>query len=227
MQCLSAQRSCSGAAQRLASGSASAVVVVAPVQLAARPQQRCHLHQRTSPSSVCATASSNGHAAAAAPQNHPAAGGKPSPAETARTVIDICREGTLSTLGADGAPLGTPVAFSLDKKTGQPLVELAREGIEAQNLARDARCSLQVQPTLFPARAVASVTLVGQLRPSEALQQADPQQQQGVLVVPFHVDKALYKGGLDQVRRTRTTRHAGAPPFPLCALQLVQQRVHG
>ncbi len=119
-----------------------------------------------------------------------AASRKPSPAETARTIIDICREGTLSTLGSDGSPIGTPVSFSLDKE-GHPCVELHPGSLELLNLARDARCSLQVQPTQFPARAVASVTLLGRLDAQGGPQQGEPARMQ--------VERCLYFGGLDQV----------------------------
>ncbi|KAJ9511988.1 hypothetical protein QJQ45_004406 [Haematococcus lacustris] len=110
----------------------------------------------------------------------------PSPAETARTVVDICQEGILSTIASDGSPIGTPVAFHLDK-AGHPCLRLADGSLELQNLARDGRCSLQVQPTALPARAVASVTLVGRLQPA-AHQDAHV----------LEVNTCLYFGGLDQ-----------------------------
>uniref|UniRef100_A0A7S0RU71 DUF2470 domain-containing protein n=1 Tax=Chlamydomonas leiostraca TaxID=1034604 RepID=A0A7S0RU71_9CHLO len=111
----------------------------------------------------------------------------PSPAETARTVVEMCSEGTLCTLAADGTPLGTAVSFTLDK-TGCPHVNLAAGGLELKNLAKEARCSLQIQPTTYPARAVASVTLVGKLQGAG--------QQGGAM--PMEVEKCLYFGGLDQ-----------------------------
>ncbi|KAL6760473.1 glutamyl-tRNA reductase binding protein [Haematococcus lacustris] len=110
----------------------------------------------------------------------------PSPAETARTVVDICQDGILSTIASDGSPIGTPVAFHLDK-AGHPCLRLADGSLELQNLARDGRCSLQVQPTALPARAVASVTLVGRLQPA-AHQDAHV----------LEVNTCLYFGGLDQ-----------------------------
>jgi hypothetical protein len=125
-----------------------------------------------------AVASQNGTAQAAAKA--------PSPAETARTVVDICQEGILSTIGADGTPIGTPVAFSLDK-AGHPQISLVPGSVELKNLEKNARCSLQVQPIAMPARAVASVTLLGQWQQSEASH-------------TLAVDRVLYFGGLDQVR---------------------------
>lgn len=113
----------------------------------------------------------------------------PSPAETARTVVELCSEGTLSTLAADGTPIGTAVSFRLDK-SGCPHIVLPPGGMELKNLARETRCSLQIQPTLFPARALASVTLVGKLQADQASE-----------VYPLEIEKCLYFGGLDQVRR--------------------------
>lgn len=115
---------------------------------------------------------------------------KPSPAETARTVVDICRQGTLCTLAADGTPIGTPVHFTLDK-AGHPSVEVG--ALEMQNLNINQRCSLQVQPSTYPARAVASVTLVGRMQLPES------NGQQGSHTLCLEVDKCLYFGGLDQV----------------------------
>lgn len=89
-------------------------------------------------------------------------------------------------------PIGTPVSFGLQKGTGIPLLELAPGSLELANLARDARCSLQVQPTTYPARAVASVTVLGRISPAAASQE---DQQQGY---SLQVDKCLYFGGLDQ-----------------------------
>ena len=118
----------------------------------------------------------------------------PKPAETARTIVDLCQEGTLSTLMGD-TPLGTAVAYKLNKE-GHPVVVLPTGGVELQNLARNAKCSLQVQPTAFPARAVASVTLVGRLQPT-------PEQQE-LGTYTMDVEKCLYFGGLDQVGKGRS-----------------------
>mmetsp|Transcript_22362 Transcript_22362/g.48873 ORF Transcript_22362/g.48873 Transcript_22362/m.48873 type:complete len:294 (-) Transcript_22362:94-975(-) len=111
----------------------------------------------------------------------------PSAAETARTIVDIVSEGTLSTLNADGFPVGSPVSYTIDK-SGQALVTLNKDTLEMQNLASNSRCSLTVQPTSFPARAVASVTLMGKI---DVADKAESQFQ-------FEVEKALYYGGLDQ-----------------------------
>ena len=57
---------------------------------------------------------------------------QPSPAETARTVLDIVAHGTLATIDADGNPLGTYASYVLDGKVrrgdGKPQLFALREG---------------------------------------------------------------------------------------------------
>ena len=74
---------------------------------------------------------------------------KPSPAETARTIVSIVGEGTLSTLSADGTPVGTPVSYTLDKE-GHAWVSLPKDAPEAKHLKSNGRCSLMVQPQTLP-----------------------------------------------------------------------------
>lgn len=114
---------------------------------------------------------------------------KPSAAETARTIAAIVSEGTLSTLTKDGMPVGSPVSYTLDKE-GATWVTLAPHSHEISNLRTDARCSLLVQPTAFPARAVAAVTLMGTIK-------VDEQSASGS-AYRMLVDKAMYFGGLDE-----------------------------
>ena len=63
---------------------------------------------------------------------------KPSPAETARTIVSIVNEGTLSTLSKEGSPVGTPVSYRLDKE-GHAWVSLPKGAPEAGHLKADAR----------------------------------------------------------------------------------------
>jgi hypothetical protein len=106
---------------------------------------------------------------------------------TARTVVDIVSEGALATIAADGTPIGLSVAYRLDKQ-GALHMQLSEDAVKLANLVGDARCSLVVQPQTFPARAVASVTLAGTLRPAE---------ESGEYTLA--IDKCLYFGNLDGV----------------------------
>jgi hypothetical protein len=128
------------------------------------------------------TSSNGSHAAAC-----------PTPAETARTIVDIVNEGSLCSLCADGSPLGAPVAYSLDSD-GHPVISLGSASPEAANLARDARASLLVQPTAFPARGVASVALQGTVAPHDAGEEGS-----GAVAYKLHVAQCVYYGGLDNV----------------------------
>ena len=127
----------------------------------------------------------------------------PTPAETARTVVDICSEASLCSLQADGAPLAAPVAYHLDPSDGQPIIHVAAASPEASNLARDARVSLLVQPTAFPARGVASVALQGTVTPHDSGDSGDSSSGSssgsgsGAAAFKLHVDQCMYYGGLD------------------------------
>ena len=88
----------------------------------------------------------------------------PTPAETARTVVDLVAHGTLCTIGDDGIPLGTYVSYVLDSE-GQPILRLRADAVHTANLNRDGQCSLFVQPGEYPARLLARVTLIGKVEP--------------------------------------------------------------
>ncbi|GAX83272.1 hypothetical protein CEUSTIGMA_g10698.t1 [Chlamydomonas eustigma] len=135
---------------------------------------------------------------------------KPSPAETARTIVSIVGDGTLSTLSPDGAPIGTPVSYTLDKE-GSTWVNLPAHAPEIQYLKANSRCSLLVKPQSLPARAVASVSLVGRISVTDpgshhnnaGAQEASPPSPSSSLSAPsssfrMNLDKALYFGGLDE-----------------------------
>eukprot|EP00898_Chlorokybus_atmophyticus_P006926 jgi/Chlat1/7234/Chrsp58S06889 len=68
---------------------------------------------------------------------------RPAPAEYARTLVESCSVGTLSTL-SNGWPLGTFVGYGLDS-AGQPLLRLREAAVKTQNILKDNRCSLYVQ----------------------------------------------------------------------------------
>jgi hypothetical protein len=138
-----------------------------------------------------------------------AAASCPSPAETARTLMDLASEGTLSAVCADGLPIGTPVSFVLEKD-GTPLLQVPPGCLEllgAMSSGGEARCSLLVQPTSQPARSVAAVALSGVVQLAAGLE-GQPQYR-------LKIDKCIYFGGLDNVRRRR---RCAAPPPP--ALQI-------
>ena len=84
----------------------------------------------------------------------------PTSAETARTIVDIVAHGALSTVGADGVPLGTYASYVLDSE-GQPILRLRADAVHTANLLARPSCSLFVQPSEMPARLLARVTLIG------------------------------------------------------------------
>ena len=84
----------------------------------------------------------------------------PTSAETARTIVDIVAHGALSTVGADGVPLGTYASYVLDGE-GQPILRLRADAVHTANLLAHPGCSLFVQPSEMPARLLARVTLIG------------------------------------------------------------------
>ncbi|KAH8938473.1 hypothetical protein BDL97_16G085000 [Sphagnum fallax] len=69
---------------------------------------------------------------------------RPTPAEAARTVMEVCVEGTLSTLSEDGWPLGTEIRFAVDVD-GNPVFSLQSSALHTRNLLSDSRCSLHAQ----------------------------------------------------------------------------------
>lgn len=66
---------------------------------------------------------------------------RPLPAEISRTIVELSRVGTLSTLAQDGSPLGFGVRFALDFN-GTPVLCLS--DVDAR-FSADRRCSLHVQ----------------------------------------------------------------------------------
>ena len=85
------------------------------------------------------------------------ASSRPPAEESARSLVDIADCGTLSSLTADGWPLGTHASYLLDAD-GQPLLRLRAASYAALQLKKDSRCSLYVQarvPVTVPQRIVA------------------------------------------------------------------------
>ena len=70
--------------------------------------------------------------------------------------------GTLASLNEDGTPLATYVSYVLEAG-GQPLLRLRADALHRENLERNGKCSLFVQPQDFPARNLARVTLIGKV----------------------------------------------------------------
>ncbi|CAM6118649.1 unnamed protein product [Calypogeia fissa] len=101
-------------------------------------------------------------AVAAAPSSAAGDQVRPSPAEAARTVVDICTEGTLSTLSEDEWPTATAVRFSLDAE-GNPVFRFSASALHTRNLAADNRSSLHVQLEL-PGRRRPQCTLRGRIQ---------------------------------------------------------------
>jgi hypothetical protein len=172
-----AQRSASGPARRcgLASG-----------RCGPRPFSSGAPHARVAVGAVAAAtngaSNGTGKAGAGVPRH-------PAPAQTIRTVVDIVNEGTLCSVSSEGHPMGIPVAFSMTKQ-GALQLHLDGAALSLANIAPGSACSLVVQPISHPARAVAAVTLIGKVQPEGA----EP-------MVPFHVQRCLYFGGLDKVSR--------------------------
>nr|XP_024388101.1 glutamyl-tRNA reductase-binding protein, chloroplastic-like isoform X2 [Physcomitrium patens] len=90
---------------------------------------------------------------------------RPTPAEAARTVMETCKEGTLSTLSEDGWPLGTEVKFVVDME-GNPVLRLQPGALHTQHIFQDSRCSLHVQLEQ-PGRRKPQCTLQGFMRKVE------------------------------------------------------------
>jgi hypothetical protein len=89
--------------------------------------------------------------------------GRPTPAETARTITELVNHGTLATVCEDGMPLGTYIAYVLHDGDGQPILRLRADAMHTANLLRDSRCSLFVVPSQRPASLLARVTLMGKV----------------------------------------------------------------
>lgn len=93
---------------------------------------------------------------------------RPSPAELARTLMEVCGEGTLATADAEGWPLATLVQFALDAE-GKPVLRLDPGALHTVHLERDDRCSLHVQLEL-PGKQKPQCTIKGRIcTPSDDL----------------------------------------------------------
>ncbi|KAL3701672.1 hypothetical protein R1sor_019694 [Riccia sorocarpa] len=91
---------------------------------------------------------------------------RPSPAEAARTILDICTEGTLSTLTEnDSWPTATAVRFALDAD-GNPIFRFPAAALHTRNVAVDNRASLHVQLEQ-PGRQKPQCTLRGRIQKVE------------------------------------------------------------
>ena len=107
------------------------------------------------------------HAGTGAASDQPAAP-EPSFAERARTLVYLCRIGSLSTLSRkqQGFPFGSVMPYGLDEH-GRPIFLISTMAMHTQNLQADSRASLLVtQPDASSDPLGASrVTLVGKVLP--------------------------------------------------------------
>jgi hypothetical protein len=88
---------------------------------------------------------------------------RPTPAEGARTVVEVCAEGTLSTLSEEGWPMGTEVRFAVDTE-GNPVLRLQGEALHTQHVHKDSRCSLHVQVSRQFGRMLAWIGEIGKVK---------------------------------------------------------------
>ncbi|KAL3161081.1 hypothetical protein ABBQ38_009464 [Trebouxia sp. C0009 RCD-2024] len=88
-------------------------------------------------------------------------------AEEARTLLEVARIGTLSTVASDGAasgfPSGSVVEYAPDDK-GRPIFMLSSISPHTKHLRKDSRCSLTVLGPAFRDLADARVSLTGHAR---------------------------------------------------------------
>ncbi|BBM97134.1 heme oxygenase (biliverdin-IX-beta and delta-forming) [Marchantia polymorpha subsp. ruderalis] len=117
--------------------------------------------------SVRMGASASASAPAASTSNPKLSGQvRPSPAEAARTIVDISNEGTLSTLTeTESWPTATAVRFALDAQ-GNPVFRFSSSALHTRNLALDNRASLHVQLEQ-PGRQKPQCTLRGRIVKAE------------------------------------------------------------
>lgn len=137
--------------------------------------------------------------------------------QTARTVADLCTEGSLCTLSADGLPIAAPVSYRLDKE-GNPIVAIVAGSPEASNIERSNRVSLLVQPISQPARGVAAVALQGSTAAAESQAEAP----EGTQLVKLTVDSCVYYGGLDHVSTHAQQQTVLAHMWGACVTPLQQ-----
>ncbi len=93
---------------------------------------------------------------------------EPTYAERARTLVHVCRLGTLSTLSRKhaGWPFGSVMPYGLDD-CGRPIFLISRMAIHTQNMTADSRTSLLVTQPHWSGDPLASgrVTLMGNISP--------------------------------------------------------------
>lgn len=70
---------------------------------------------------------------------------KPFPAEVSRTIMDLARAGTLSTLTQQGWPIGIGVRFAVDSENGNPFFYFNHNSIPTANHNIHAPSSLHVK----------------------------------------------------------------------------------
>eukprot|EP00250_Pteridium_aquilinum_P003355 c13668_g1_i1 orf=264-1265(-) len=96
----------------------------------------CRAEQQARSATIEASASSSDAVALA----------RPSPAEAARTLVDVCNEGVICTSSVpDGWPVGSAVRFSVEPAEGSPFFYLHPSTFHSQHLQADCRCSLHIQ----------------------------------------------------------------------------------
>lgn len=61
----------------------------------------------------------------------------------------------------EGFALGTFASYVVDKKTGDVVLRMRADALHSENIARDARCSLYVQPATQPPGVLSRATLIG------------------------------------------------------------------
>lgn len=166
----------------------------------------------------------------------------PSSAETARTIVDLVAHGTLCTTGVDDVPLGTYATYVLDS-IGQPILRLRADAVHTENLRRNPRCSLFVQPGEHPARLLARLTLVGTVEAVDAELAAEAADlhrrlhqggvgvdapQEADLYFRLLVEECFYVGGLSGASAAESVSRedycsAEADPLRACAASLAEQ----
>jgi putative heme iron utilization protein len=115
------------------------------------------------------------HAGSGAPSSQPAAA-EPTFAERARTVVNLGRVGTLSTLSRKqpGFPFGSVMPYAVDRQ-GHPIFLISTMAMHTQNIQADARASLLVTQAHESGDPLgeARVTLLGNVLPLPALEVAE------------------------------------------------------
>lgn len=156
-----------------------------------------------------------------------------SPGERARTVVHVCKSGTLctSSLLHDGVPFGSHADYILCED-GRPAFLLANEANHTRNLAEKSNCSLYTQPPSSAGQDGCRATLVGRVVRMEQ-SEADEIRERYIdthahaefaLTFPdmfafykMEVDDVFYVGGFGVVAQwVSAEAFLGADPDPLC-----------